>query len=445
MKNTAMALLRGRANCARSAPPETGEEPSAAMQRLIAPARTILRHRGFMVLLGCNVLVGLAFSFVGPFLSLFATQEVGMSQFAYGAFMVGLSLSAIASSTVLARWSDTRLSRRTVLLLGGFTGAAGYVGFAFVRDVTWLIVIGCVPLAVASITFSQLFAHARDLLERSAVPPNETPLYMNVFRLAFALAWTVGPAAASWVMMLDRFRGTFLVAALCFLLFALAVVFLVPATPPSATARAAAAKLPLRRVLARPDVLAYFVGFALLFASSTMAMANLPLLVTQTLGGTARDVGIVYSVAPFFELPFMFYLGLLATKSDQARLIRFAVVMSVAYYTLLALVRAPWHIYPLQILSAAITAVIGGIAITFFQNFLPDQAGTATNLYTNAARFGSTAGYLMFGAVAEAWGNRAVFWICTLLCAVALALLTAFGQQTGRHGFARPQTAPTIS
>jgi hypothetical protein len=33
-------------------------------------------------------------------------------------------------------------------------------------------------------------------------------------------------------------------------------------------------------------------------------------------------------------------------------------------------------------LDAAVTAVVGGIAITFFQNFLPDQPGTATHLYS---------------------------------------------------------------
>ena len=52
------------------------------MQRLLTPARTILRHRTFMVLLGCNLLVGLAFAFVAPFFSMFGTIEVGMSPFA---------------------------------------------------------------------------------------------------------------------------------------------------------------------------------------------------------------------------------------------------------------------------------------------------------------------------------------------------------------------------
>jgi SET family sugar efflux transporter-like MFS transporter len=396
------------------------------MQRLITSARTILRHRTFMVLLGCNLLVGLAFSFVAPFFSMFGTIEVGMSAVMFGVFMMATSLSGIAMSTALARWSDTRLSRRTVLLLGGLTGALSYVGYAFVRDVLWLTVIGCVLGGIASITFSQLFAYARDLLTRSDVPPRDAPLYMNVFRLFFALSWTAGPAVASWVMLRYHYRGMFLVAALCFFLFVLILVACVPAVPPTVAAQAAAARLPLRRALARADILAYFVSFALLFASSTMGIMNLPLLVVNVLGGTGQQVGIIYSVAPAFEIPFMLYFGLLATKGDQARLIRIAVVLAVVYYALLAFVRVPWQIYPLQVLSAAITAVVGGVAITFFQNFLPEQPGTATNLYSVAGRIGSTAGYLVFGVLASAFGHRAVFLACTALCALALAILFVY-------------------
>jgi SET family sugar efflux transporter-like MFS transporter len=226
-------------------------------------------------------------------------------------------------------------------------------------------------------------------------------------------------------MLKYDFLGMFVVAALCFLLFVVILIFFIPSTPPLETARAAAAQTPLRRVLVRVDVLGYFVSFALLFAAGTMGMMNLPLLVLNVLGGTGQQVGIIYSVSPAFEIPFMLYFGLLATKSDQARLIRLAVVLAVAYYTLLAFVQVPWQIYPLQIMSAAITAVIGGIAITFFQNFLPDQPGTATNLYSTAGRIGGTVGYLAFGSVASAFGHRAVFWACTGLAVLALAILFA--------------------
>jgi SET family sugar efflux transporter-like MFS transporter len=409
------------------------------MHRIFAPARVFLRQRMFLVLLACNLLVGLAFAFVAPFFSMFGTIEVGMSPLAFGVFMTATSVSGIALSTLLARWSDTWLSRRAVLLLGGVTGALSYVGYAFVRDVAWLTVIGCVLGGIASITFSQLFAYARDLLARSAVRPSDASLYMNVFRLFFSLSWTVGPAVASWVMLQYHFRGMFLVAALCFALFVLIVIFFVPRTPPSATARAAAARLPLRQALARPDVLAYFVAFSLLFASSTMGMMNLPLLVLNVLHGTGQQVGIIYSVAPAFEIPFMLFFGLLATRGDQARLIRVAVVLAVFYYVLLAVIRAPWQAYPVQILSAAVTAVIGGVAITFFQNFLPEQPGTATNLYSVAGRIGSMAGYLAFGTLASAFGHRAVFWACTLLSAVALVVVLAV--RTHRPRAAGPSPA----
>src|SRR5207237_279517 len=151
----------------------------------------------------------------------------------------------------------------------------------------------------------------------------------------------------------------------------------------------------------------------LVFASGTIGMMNLPLLILNVLGGTEYQVGIVYSVAPIFELPLMLYFGLLATKADPAKIIRVGVVIAVAYYGLLSLVQAPWHIYPLQFLSAASVAVTSGVAITYFQNYLPHHPGSATNLYSNATRLGSTVGYLLFGTLSWNFGYRAVFYFCT--------------------------------
>ena len=392
------------------------------MQRLLVPARTFLAHRGFMVLLTCNVLLGLAYSFVGPFISLFGTQEVGMSAVKFSVFMTITAVSAVGVSTALSHWSDVHFSRRAMLLFSSACGALGYVGYAFARDMLWLTLIGSSVLAVSSITFSQLFAHARELLSRSKVPAQETPLYLNVFRLFFSVSWTVGPAIAAWVMGLYSFRGMFFISAGIFGLLWLVVFFYVPGTPPAGAAEAN--RVPLRQALRNPELLAYFTGFVLLFTCLTMGMMNLPLMVLRTLGGTGRDVGIIYSIAPVFELPFMFYCGLLASRGDQTRIIRLGVIIAVVYYALLCLVQAPWHIFPVQILSAAMIAIVSGVAITFFQNYLPGQAGTATNLYANAQRIGSTAGYLLF-SVADTLGYQAVFYVCTGLCLITLLLFHA--------------------
>ena len=244
---------------------------------------------------------------------------------------------------------------------------------------------------------------------------------MNIYRLVFSLAWTIGPAVAAWVMIRYSFKGTFLICAALFFLVLLVVWRLIPARPP--TALALGAHVPLLRLLRRPDLLCYFSSFVLVFVCITMGMMNLPLMILQTLGGTLRQVGIAYSVAPVFELPFMLLFGLLASQGSPGPLIRLGVIIAVAYYALLSLVQAPWHIYPIQILSAAMIAVVSGIAITFFQSYIPNQPGTATNLYYNANRIGSTIGYLCFGWLASSLKYRGVFLVCAGGCAAAFFLL----------------------
>jgi len=343
-----------------------------------------------------------------------------MSNLTFGMFMTVTSVAGIIISTVLARWSDTRYSRRSILLLGSAFGAVGYVGYAYVRDVLWLTVIGSVFLGVASITFSQLFAYGREAIDRHGVPAKEAPLYMNIYRLVFSLAWTIGPAAAAWVMIRYSFEGNFLLCATFFFLLLLIVWRFIPERPPSVPS---AAKVPLVRLLRRPDLLCYFSAFVLVFVCITMGMMNLPLMILHTLGGTQKQVGIAYSVAPVFELPFMIFFGLLASQGRPGPLIRAGVIIAVAYYALLSQVRAPWHIYPVQILSAAMIAVVSGIAITFFQSYIPNQPGTATNLYSNANRLGSTIGYLCFGTLASCISYRTVFLVCAGVCSAAFLLL----------------------
>ncbi len=391
------------------------------MQSILVPARYLATHRDLAIVLVCNLVLGLAFSFVAPFYSMFGTIEVGMSNWTFGVFMTTTSVAGIVLSTVLARWSDTRFSRQSILLVGCAFGAAGYAGYAYVRSVLWLTVIGSVALGIASITFSQLFAYAREAIDRHGVPAEEAPLYMNIYRLVLSLAWTIGPAAAAWVMVRYSYKGTFLICAGFFFLLFLIVWLCIPSRPPAAAS--SATRVPLLSLLRRADLLCYFSAFVLVFSCMTMGMMDLPLMILLSLGGTRAQVGVAYSVAPVFELPFMLLFGLLASRGKPGPLIRVGVIIAVAYYALLAQVRAPWQVYPIQILSAAMVAVISGIAITFFQGYIPNQPGTATNLYTNANRIGSAIGYLCFGTLASWLGYRSVFLVCAGVCAAAFFLL----------------------
>jgi MFS transporter, SET family, sugar efflux transporter len=116
----------------------------------------------------------------------------------------------------------------------------------------------------------------------------------------------------------------------------------------------------------------------------------------------------------------------LATRVRHERLVLAAILLAAVYYGGLSLSGAPVHVYVLQIASAAIVAVMSGVAITFFQRFLPEQSGTATNLYSSASRLGSMVGYLTFGAVAGALGHRAVFVLAVGATCVSASIVFAF-------------------
>ncbi|MET0790518.1 MAG: MFS transporter, partial [Polyangiaceae bacterium] len=215
------------------------------MSRLRRAFRTLRTTPGLLVAVFLSILLGLAYSFVVPFMSMFGTREVGMSHFEFGVFMTVTSLSGIVISTLLARSSDTRWSRKSVLLLGGGGGAFGYFGYAFVRNPLALTAIGALSLGVASISFGQIFAFARDTLEESELERTEIPFYMNFIRLFFALAWTVGPAIAAYLMTHYSFRVTFSAAAFTYVVFCALVALFVPWRLPSEASRQAAQALPL--------------------------------------------------------------------------------------------------------------------------------------------------------------------------------------------------------
>jgi SET family sugar efflux transporter-like MFS transporter len=195
----------------------------------------------------------------------------------------------------------------------------------------------------------------------------------------------------------------------------------------------AAQELPLRVAFKDPALLANFTAFALFFGCSTLGMMNLPQLLLQELGSGKREVGIAYSVAPVFEVPFMVYVGVLATRVRHGRLVLGAMLIASAYYGGLACSHRPFDVYVLQVASAAIVAVMSGVAISFFQTFLPNQAGSATNLYSSASRVGSTIGYLGFGAIAGKFGHRAAFVVSsasTLVCAAIVHVFRHHGSDT---------------
>jgi SET family sugar efflux transporter-like MFS transporter len=384
--------------------------------------RGALKTPAFLGLLATNFVLGLTSAFVIPFASLWATNEIGMSSRTLGLFMTINSLSAIVLSTLIARWSDSGISRRKLLLIGAAGGVLANLGFAYVRDPIVLTLIGSSVLAVASINFAQLFAHVREDLGRTEPGAADVPFLMGVLRACFALAWTVGPVLGARLVGGFGYKGIFLAAAALFVVFASLVLLFVAEQPPLLTARPSE---PLTWGLGQPVVLAYSVAFALMFAAFTLNTLNLPLFLTQKLGATERGVGTAFAISPMFEMLFMVWFGHIATLGHQRRVIMGGVCAAVCYFLALRFVTAPWHVYPMQLLNAAAVAVTTSVVIPFFQDLLPRQAGVATSLYSNALRAGGLVGFTAFGLWASRVGHTGLFLVCAALSATTLAIVVS--------------------
>src|SRR4051812_8551598 len=109
--------------------------PETGARQVLRATRRVLTEPDLRVVLACSAALGLASSFVLPFLSMFGTREVHMSLAGFGAFMTTTAAFNIAISSYLSKRSDELASRRSMLLLGSACGALGYFGYAFTREV----------------------------------------------------------------------------------------------------------------------------------------------------------------------------------------------------------------------------------------------------------------------------------------------------------------------
>jgi SET family sugar efflux transporter-like MFS transporter len=429
--------------CARKTTIVDPEDAGPYASKVIAHAgRRLLWTRPFPGLFATTFVLGLTGAFMAPFGSLWATQEVGMSAEQLGAFMTINALSAIVLSTWIARWSDSHVARRSLLLVGACAGALGALGYALVRDFLPLVLIGSTAFALASVNFAQLFAHVREELSRQQAgvaaavsaraqdvaadasvrePKADVPFALGALRACFALAWVVGPNLGAAIKERFGYQGLFLAASGFFALLFACVAWFVAHRPREASS--AVARSSVLAALAQPRVLVHCVAFGLMFAASTLNSLNLPLYMTQRLGGTERSVGLAFAISPLFEMAFMVGFGHLASRGHQRPIMLLGSAAAVGYFVLLRFVATPWQVYPLQVLLAAGVAVTASVAIPFFQDLLPEQPGLVTSLYSNALKVGSLVGFSSFGLLASKVGNDGLFLVCAGLASLTVTIV----------------------
>ncbi|MFC6089682.1 sugar efflux transporter [Saccharothrix sp. BKS2] len=381
--------------------------------RVPAPAKP------FVPLISVSLLTGTGYALVGPLLSVFLIKEMNAGPFAVGAFLLTSALSSIAVSTAIGRLSDSRAIRRLLLLAASAAGAAAWLLFAFVREYWVLLVVSVSLAAVAGSQMPQMFAYARQALDRSG--STRVPLVMSGLRTLVSVSWVAGPPLGALLMSGAGFTGLFVTTAACYALSALVIVRWLPELGRS---EPASPEVVADRSGRRREIVLAGLAFVLLQGATSVGVAAMPLFVTEDLGGTLADSGLVLGLCAALEIPLMLGFGALAVRRGQRVLVLSGGVVALAYYGVVLVSQETWQVMAAQVLHAVVISAVMGLGISYFQDLAPDRPGYATTLYTNTYKISSMLSGPLLGA-AQHFGYRSAYGMGLVMSVLGLVLLLA--------------------
>jgi MFS transporter, SET family, sugar efflux transporter len=370
----------------------------------------------FIGLVIVDIFVGLADAITGPYIVLFLVDQAGFNPLSLSAILTARALSGIVFSTAFGAWIDKRATVAPLMLaLAG--SAIGYALLGFTTDFAALLLIAAIPVAIGAAAFSQSIALAKRNF--SQANPHTVNRAIGVLRASWSLAWAIGPAIGAILIGVAGFRGAFFASALS---GAIALATLAFVSSRVVLADVGHARPP-KPVNGGPAIALAFAALALFHTAMFLGSIPLPIVLTTSLGGVERDVGITMSLCAGLEIVVM---GALIWKPLQ-RGERLAIVAGfaafIAYFVALTLVHSVAGVFWAQILRAIGIAFVSYLGISFLHSLMPHRAGAAAALFSNSGQVGSVLAALSVGGLAKAFGYASIFAVCAVLSAAGLALV----------------------
>lgn len=349
-------------------------------------------------------LTGIAGALQTPTLSLFLSTEVKVRPSMVGLFFTGSAVIGILVSQFLARRSDRKGDRKSLIFLCCMLGALACALFAWNRNYYLLLFVGVLLSSFGSTANPQMFALAREHAEHTG---RETVMFSSILRAQVSLAWVIGPPIAFALALGFGFQVMYLAAAATFILCGALVWKTLPSMPKTSPAKGATLEAPRQN---RRNALLLFAACTLMWTANGMYLINMPLYMVQELHLPEKLAGILMGTAAGLEIPTMLLAGMVAKRFGKRFLMRCAVIAGVLFYTGLLFITGAWQLIALQLLNALFIGVLAGIGMLYFQDLMPGQAGAATTLFTNTTRVGWIIAGSIAGSVAEIWNYHAVFY-----------------------------------
>lgn len=397
----------------------------------MAVSRTVWRRvlrRELLALYAVVFLADITLGLINPLFPLLA-RGLGASLTLLGALtaisgglqvLVGLPIGGISD-----RWG-----RRNVIVVGTSLLATAALILALAASPLWLapaqMALGVAIVAVFVIGA----ALAGDLST-----PQERNLVFGLYASAMGLGVATGPLIGSHLA--EWFSTSVsLLAAMCVALMATALAaFGLPritgTTPPRAALRQRLALLWNSRAL-RFACIANFL-FNPIYA---VVISTFVPLQGVALGFSIAAIGSLFSIRALASTGTRLPTGMICTPRWSHRLMLGALALAGATLLVMAATTG----YTAYLVALAVEGITFGVFLTAGQAFVaqrtaPESLGAALGTYTMAGGISATLSPFVFGAMADAYGIPAVFWLIGVLAVLgAAALAAALGRARGIRG-----------
>ncbi|WP_431086711.1 sugar efflux transporter [Paenibacillus sp. 8b26] len=376
--------------------------------------------RNYPLFMICMLLQGMAISISAPFLAVYFTTTLGVSVGTFGVFTAVTLICGIWLSSLIAKRSDTGLDRKQILVICTLFNAIAFAGYLVIQNFYVLFVYMTVFTAMGAPGMPQLFASAREAVDRSEAADHT--FANSTLRSMFSLGFITGPLLGSFLIAHTGFKGIFIGTTSIFILIAILLFCFIKQSPSQLKSKN---QLLLHHIKLHKniEILIPFSVLTLLYVSHWMNSLNISLFIIHNLKGDMSDVALVSSICAVLEIPLMIMLGVLAAKYSNRLLVFWGAITGVVYYLLVLMSTEMWQLLVGQLLLAFFVAVISAIGISYMQDLLPSLPGYASTLYSNATTIGRLVGSLMGGLTAQWMGYRNTYWVCLALILCSLGLL----------------------
>jgi DHA1 family tetracycline resistance protein-like MFS transporter len=377
---------------------------------MAAPSRARVGVIFFTVLID---LIG--FGIVLPILPSFA-ERFGAGGLGYGAIIGVFSLMQFVATALLGKLSD-RIGRRPVLLTTMIINAAGYTLFAFAGSY-WILFLSRVVSGFAGGNISAAQAYIADI-----TTPAERSRGMGMVGAAFGIGFSLGPAIGGFSAHYLGSSGPGLVAVALSLANFVSAYFILP----ESLSHEHRVRRPLfdlghiGEAIARPNLRAVLVVWALVpfaFAGYTVV---LPLHAGAALGWTERELAILFTIIGVTAAAVQgYFFGRIVRRTGERVLVTVGTFgMALAIAVIPFLPSSAW-LYAWTFVLAFANSVFAPAATGLVSVYAdPREQGTILGAAQAIAGLGRTAGPPVIGTVYDMVSGRTSFLLAAAIMVVA--------------------------